>query len=143
MRRTHTVLITCGAVLLTSLAMSGQQYEVPPMPVLPNDGLGQTDRPYIPNQPWRVHDLSRPRPKPVTPGVRDSDAPSDAVVLFDGKDLSKFTGGGVGTATAPGWKLQNGYVEVVPGTGGLTSIERFRDLQLHIEWASPVVPVGK
>ena len=143
MRTANALCAACGVLLTSSLVLMAQQYLVPPMPELPNDGLGQTDRPFIPNQPWRVHDLSRPRPKAITAGAQDAQPPSDAVVLLDGKDLSKWTGGGVGTATAPGWKLENGYVEVVPGTGGLTSIEKFRTYQLHLEWASPRVAVGK
>jgi hypothetical protein len=143
MRRVNALWATWRLLLASSLFLVAQQFQVPPMPELPNNGLGQTDRPFIPNQPWRVHDFSRPRPKVVTPGVQDAEPPSDAVVLFDGKDLSKWTGSGVGTSTAPGWKVENGYVEVVPGTGGLTSIEKFRSYQLHVEFASPRVAVGK
>jgi hypothetical protein len=143
MRRVTQLWATCGAVLVSSLVVIGQQFQVPPMPELPNEGLGQTDRPLIPNQPWRVHDLARPRPRVVAPGIQDAQPTSDAVVLFDGKDLSKWTGSAVGTATSPGWKLENGYVEVQPGAGGLSSNEKFRSYQLHLEWASPRVAVGK
>src|SRR5947207_13806546 len=46
----------------------------------------------LPGQKWRVHDRTRPQPRRVTPGqpVPAPSAPSDAVVLFDGRDLSKW-----------------------------------------------------
>lgn len=64
--------------------------------------------------------------------------PSDAIVLFDGKDLSHWNGGGRGgVVSEPRWKVENGYVEMVPGTGGLVTKEKFGDIQLHIEWITP------
>jgi Domain of Unknown Function (DUF1080) len=98
--------------------------------------IGYTDTPYLPDQKWRVHDLNRPRPHMVTPGVNGG-PPSDAIVLLDGKDLSHWTGQGRGKASEPGWKLENGYMEVVPGSGELATKEKFGDIQLHIEWATP------
>src|SRR5688572_21009748 len=61
---------------------------------------GFKDTPMQPNGKWRVHDPDRPLPPVVTPGKQFSqmaDAPSDAVVLFDGKDIGKWAsvkGGG-------------------------------------------------
>ena len=49
-------------------------------------------------------------------------------------------GGGVGAALA--WKVENGYVEVTPGTGSLRTKDKFSDFQLHIEWATPAVVSG-
>lgn len=64
--------------------------------------------------------------------------PSDAIVLFDGKDLSKFRGQ---RSPEPKWKLVDGVLEVTP-TGGIFSKEEFGDCQLHLEWASPSPPKG-
>src|SRR6185295_9405141 len=55
--------------------------------------VGYQDTPLIPGTQWHVHDGERPQPRVVKPGATFSHmapAPSDAVVLFDGKDLSKF-----------------------------------------------------
>ena len=54
--------------------------------------LGYQDTPMIPGTPWHVHDGERPLPEVVTPGASFSHLappPSDAIVLFDGKDLAK------------------------------------------------------
>lgn len=98
---------------------------------------GYTDGPQLPGQKWRVHDIARPKPRVVEalPGK----PPSDAVVLFDGKDLSQWTNGKGGAA---GWKLMNGYAESVKGGGDLVSKESFGNAQYHIEWASPAVVDG-
>ncbi len=70
-------------------------------------------------------------PKVVTPG--DGTAPpSDAIVLFDGKDLSKWTGGH--------WTVADG-VATVHG-GDIKSKDSFGDYQLHVEWAEPEKVVG-
>ncbi|MBI3471254.1 MAG: DUF1080 domain-containing protein [Candidatus Solibacter usitatus] len=101
--------------------------------------IGYDDTPVLPGQKWRVHDISRPRPRVVTPGEQPGRPPSDAIVLFDGKDLSKWVAGGRRQASAPppGWKVENGYVEAVHGTGDLVSKERFGNCQIHVEWAAP------
>ena len=49
---------------------------------------------------------------------------------------------GAAAPAGAGWKVENGYMEVTPGVGGLTSKERFKDFQLHVEFASPSVPLG-
>ncbi|MEP6963487.1 MAG: DUF1080 domain-containing protein [Acidobacteriota bacterium] len=97
----------------------------------PNNDLGYTDTPMLPGLPYRVHDPARPHPGVVTTSAKG--VPSDAVVLFDGKDLSQWT-----FKTAAAWKVENGYVEVVPGAGDMTSKQVFGDMQLHLEFAAPV-----
>lgn len=97
---------------------------------------GYTDTPYIPYGKWRVHDAARPRPEVVTPG-RDGSPPSDAVVLFDGTDLSKWEHVRGDETVAATWKLGDGYFETVPRSGQLVSKDRFGDCQVHVEWATP------
>ena len=79
-----------------------------------------------------------PQPPVVTPGAVPGAPPSDAIVLFDGKDLSKFRGE---RSAEPKWKLENGVMETTP-QGGLFSKEEFADCQLHVEWASPTIVKG-
>ena len=110
-----------------------------------DDVRGYNDTPQIPNQKWKVHDMNRPRPVKVVPGPYvAAPAPSDAIVLFDGKDLSKWEqqvrGGGV---QEPKWKVENGYIEIVPRTGRIRTKEKFGDCQLHIEWMVPKEAAGE
>lgn len=100
--------------------------------------LGYKDTPQLPGQPWLVHDLDRPRPRVVTPGADCAQPPSDALVLFDGKNLSQWVSRRKGGQLSEGaWKVERGYMEIVPGSGDLMTKEKFGDIQLHIEWASP------
>ena len=72
---------------------------------------------------------------PGPPGGR----PADAIVLFDGKDLSAWKNE---SGNAAKWKVQEGYAEV-NGTGSILTKDEFGDLQLHVEWASPVQIQGE
>jgi len=104
---------------------------------------GYKDTPLIPGTKWHVHDPDRPKPRIITSGKTFSDMaapPSDAIVLFDGKDLSKWKQGDGSDAK---WKIENGYMEVVPKSGILRTRDEFSDFQLHIEWATPVKVEGK
>jgi hypothetical protein len=90
----------------------------------------------LPAGKWHVHDPNRPVPPVVTPGATFSDgapAPSDAIVLFDGHDLSHWKA----EKGEIKWKVQDGYMEVVPKTGGIETTNLFGDFQLHVEWAEP------
>jgi hypothetical protein len=93
---------------------------------------------------WMVHDESRPAPKVITPGTCSTPteagtAPSDAVVLFDGKDLSQWTSQNGQPAK---WTLGEGYMETVKGAGMIKSKELFGSCQLHIEFATPSAVSG-
>lgn len=82
----------------------------------------------------------QPVPKTVTPGATSMDAPSDAVVLFNGADLSKWQKENGGQ---PGWKIEDGNIlTVVKGSGNIATKEAFGNCQLHIEWRSPATIAG-
>jgi hypothetical protein len=66
--------------------------------------------------------------------------PADAVVLFDGKDLSKWKSVGGGEAK---WKIEDGILAVAPGAGNIMSAEEFGDVQVHVEWAAPAPARGE
>jgi hypothetical protein len=110
-------------------------------------GLGYQDTPLIPGTKWHVHDGERPQPPVITPGEKPGDAPSDAVVLFDGRNLDQWTSGkrGVGPSNEPAkWVVKDGYFECAPKTGYLFTKQSFGpDVQLHIEFATPTPPEGE
>jgi hypothetical protein len=81
-----------------------------------------------------------PVPKVVTPdGFVSTPAPSDAIVLFDGKNLNQWESTKTGGA-AP-WKVSNGVITIKPGSGAIQTKQKFEDFQLHLEWRTP--PVSK
>jgi len=94
---------------------------------------------------WPQHSLDRPQPMIVDPGngvppEAPGQPPSDAIVLFDGRDLSAWKSQKDGAA-AP-WKVEGGCFEVVPKTGGIETARGFGDVQLHIEWMAPEPAAG-
>lgn len=125
-----TTLITLVLTVSVGTALAAEKK---PNPMLPSG--------------WRVHDMTRPLPVVITPGATAADAPSDAIVLFDGSDLSEWIGAkstNKKTLNPEGlalWKIENDFMEITP-TGSLTSRRAFGDVQLHVEWAAPVPPTG-
>jgi hypothetical protein len=84
--------------------------------------------------------MNRPRPPVVAPGVENHLPPADAIVLFDGTDLSAWRSSKDGGNAK--WKIQDGYMEVVRDTGDIQTRQAFGSCQLHIEWAAPEVVKG-
>ena len=97
--------------------------------------------PLAAQQRWPVHSMDRPRPPVVDPGPArpPQPPPSDAIVLFDGTDLSNWR---QADRSEPQWIVRDGYMEVKPGTGSLVTRRSFGDVQLHIEFATPSPPHG-
>jgi len=94
---------------------------------------------------WKIHDPNRPLPPIVSPGTSSTPdspgkPPSDAVILFDGKDLFRWSHK---DGSAAKWKVENGYAEVVPKTGYIYTRDSFGDCQLHVEFAEPTPPKGE
>ncbi|MDP9206798.1 MAG: DUF1080 domain-containing protein [Gemmatimonadota bacterium] len=79
-------------------------------------------------------------PPIITPGKTNADPPSDAIVLFGGKDLSRWRGK---DGVPAKWTIRDGYIEVGAGAGDITTVDKFGDVQLHIEWATPALPKGE
>lgn len=90
---------------------------------------------------WLAHDMHRPRPPVVTPAPQELPVapPSDAIILFDGADLSQWRDAEGGPAR---WTARDGAMESVPGSGYIYTAEAFGDVQLHVEWAAPVPVKG-
>ncbi len=114
-----------------------------PLAILAGAGIGLAvqdkvtydDGPLLPGGKYRVHG-ERPRPAIVAPGLSGA-PPSDAIVLFDGGDLSSWRGK-QGDAT---WKVSEGFMEV-NGTGAIVTRQEFGDVQLHLEFATPTEVKG-
>ncbi len=131
--------------LLAATSLSGQD-----IPEINWDELGKT-------KPWEKTEVWEPVPPKVESPAYGT-APSDAIVLFDGKDLShwqkpqfNFEGANMEQIKAivknldpshkgdkADWIIENGEMVVKPGSGAIESNEAFGNMQLHIEWLSPV-----
>jgi hypothetical protein len=81
-----------------------------------------------------------PEIRVVTPGETPANAPSDAIVLFDGTNLNEWTNG---KGEAAEWIVADGCVTVKKGTGTMKTKRQFEDYQLHIEWRTPAEVVGE
>lgn len=99
------------------------------------------DKGNVPQPPEMSPEMTEfwePEPEVVRPG-NGTEAPSDAIVLFNGQDLSQWKakdGGG-----EAGWPVNNGVFTV--GKGDITTQQEFGDFQLHIEWSAPDEVVGE
>ena len=96
--------------------------------------FGYKDTPVQPWSGYHVHDPDRPAPKKVDPGEFSTQEsvgrpPSDAIVLFDGKDLSRWK--------PNQWKVVDGYL--VATDGPFETVQEFGSYQLHLEWQAPKV----
>lgn len=81
----------------------------------------------------KLTEVWEPEPKVVTPGLNNS-APSDAIILFDGKNLDNWQDKNGNT---PKWTVQDGAMTVDKGSGNIKTKQTFGDIQLHIEWRTP------
>jgi len=132
---TDTISLRCWIVIALLLGAPSlglaQQHEL----VHAKDGSGVFGYKDTPVQPWsgyHTHDPDRPAPPKVDPGPPSDvgSAPSDAIVLFDGEDLSQWQ--------PSAWKVENGCL--VATSGPFTTKRQFGDCQLHLEWLVPVEP---
>src|ERR1700731_3456807 len=103
------VLVASTLAVMTLILHTAGQDQLKPK-------LGYRDTPMLPGGRWHVHDGDRPQPPIVTPGTCGSQdkpgrAPSDAVVLFDGKDLSHWQDG---KGRPAGWTIEEGALVIKP-----------------------------
>jgi hypothetical protein len=81
-----------------------------------------------------------PEPRVVTPGTTDAAPPSDAIVLFDGTDLSQWAS--TRDSSPAGWTVTNGVLTVNKAAGDIQTRRSFTNYQLHIEWKIPADITG-
>jgi hypothetical protein len=103
----------------------------------------------LPAATWAQVPAGNPLPKPeltefwspvppkVEPGKNPGEPPSDALVLFNGKDLAGWESAKGGPAE---WSVENGELVDVPKAGDIRTSQTFGDIQLHVEWMVPVLP---
>ena len=115
------------ALFSASAAIAQHKYvntppEVSPMPMKPE-----------------MTEIWEPEVKVITPAKMIGNAPSDAIILFDGKNLDQWVSQKDASKPA-GWKIvDKDYMEVVPGSGAIQTKMAFGDCQLHLEWSAPDV----
>lgn len=85
-------------------------------------------------------EIYTPVPPVVTPGSTPQNAPSDAIILFSGKNLNVWYGDD--STKAPGWDIKDGILTVNKKTGGIMTKQKFMDYQLHLEWKIPINITG-
>ena len=137
MIRLGTTLMVAAATA-AALVLGASAQQTPPR--TPADD-GFTDTPMLPGLPYHVHDPARPHPPVVIPGAAPGAPPSDATVLFNGRDLSQWAHrDSAGKMLDPTWTVRDGSFET--GKGSLHTRAAFGDVQLHLEWAAPAVVSG-
>lgn len=101
----------------------------------------------------QIKHIYEPEVPVVQPGLKDSDPPSDAIVLFNGKDIDKeweearrqapgATPGGSSSTPAVSWIIKDGAMEPTRTSGSIRTKRSFTDFQLHIEWKTPTEVTG-
>jgi hypothetical protein len=79
-------------------------------------------------------EIWEPQPRIITPGEKPGESPSDATILFDGKNLDNWVSL---DGTAPKWTLKDGVMTVMPNGKDIKTKKEFGDFQLHVEWRAP------
>src|SRR5258706_8006771 len=130
-----SLLLVVGAGIGFTLSARAQQ----------EHKIGYQDTPILPGGKWHVHDGTRPQPTIIDPGSASTQEapgkpPSDAHILFDGTDLSKWIGDNGKPAA---WVVSNGFMTITPKTRGIHTVEDIGDCQMHIEWSAPNPPRGR
>ena len=107
-------------------------------------GVAIAQTPVPPKMVPEMTEFWEPQVTVITPGKPEQNAvitaPSDAIILFDGKDLSQWKSQEGGAAR---WDVKNGVFTVKKGTGDIVTKQNFNDFQLHIEWLIPSNITGK
>ncbi|KAA3439216.1 3-keto-disaccharide hydrolase [Rufibacter hautae] len=118
--------ISLAALALGLLSFSETQAQA-----VEASGQAKADTPKPPKMVPEMTEFWEPEPRKVTPGANYA-APSDAIVLFSGKDLGEWKAKAGGDAK---WEVKNGTFTV--GKGDISTKREFQDFQLHIEWSAP------
>lgn len=129
---TTLVIVTAAFMMPSVLARQAPAAQSPQTPAA---GANQTAKPSP-----KDTEVWEPVPPIVTPGPVNSDPPSDAIVLFDGKNLDQWVS--VKDKSPAGWKVADGVLTVVKSAGNIETKRSFKNYQLHIEWRIPTEITG-
>ncbi len=105
--------------------------------LLPTLAIAQAPNPPIKPE---LTELWTPVPRKVTPGALPGQPPSDAIILFNGRDLDNWESINGGKAE---WTVGKDDFFVAPKAAGIRTKEKFGDVQLHVEWMIPVLPANR
>lgn len=102
----------------------------------------QTAKPVNPNKMMPgMTEIWDPEVKIIQPGAKDSDPPSDAIILFNGTDVNAEWVDSRGNPTK--WVINDGALVCVKGSGVIKTKRKFSNFQLHIEWRTPAEVSGE
>ncbi len=132
MRIQFSKFITYAALLAVGASLFAQQQSTPP--AAGRQGPGQGAAKPQDTEVWQ------PVPKVVTPGASDAAPPSDAVVLFDGKNLDQWVSSR--DKSPAKWTVAGGVLTVNKADGNIETRRTFRNYQLHMEWKIPANITG-
>lgn len=130
------ILIAGALVVTTGLAFA----QAKPQEIVIDGVAGFQDTPLQPDGKWHIHDPARPQPPVVTTGTFSQKAtpPGDAVVLFDGADLSQWRDTKTGGPAQ--WTVEQGVATAAKGD--IETTNKFGDMQLHLEFREPAAEPG-
>jgi hypothetical protein len=137
MKRKHYLMAALGAA---SLLLHGTSHAQQPEPTWDKSQFNVQEPAENKTMKPEETEFYTPVPPVVTPGNEPGQAPSDAIVLFDGSSLDHWLS--VKDGSPAGWNISEGILTVKPGTGSIQTKETFEDYQLHIEWRSPEIVKG-
>jgi Tfp pilus assembly protein PilV len=124
------LVLTTAVITVSAQAQQKQQQQQQPQ---------QVQQPQAPADPTRMNpgmlEVWDPEVKIIQPGATDREPPSDAIVLFDGKDINTEWEDTRGNPS--GWIVKDGALVSVKGAGYIRTKRKFSNCQLHIEWKTP------
>jgi len=136
MRTTFSVIVIVATTVWLTFPAHAQQAPAAPTAQTPPAAASQTP----PKGDPKATEVWEPVPPLVTPGTTNSDPPSDAIILFDGKNLDQWVS--VKDKSPAGWKVADGVITVVKSAGNIETRRSFKNYQLHLEWRIPADITG-
>jgi 3-keto-disaccharide hydrolase len=136
MRTTFSIIAIVATAGWLTLPAHAQQAPSAPAAQGPPAAASQTP----PKGNPKDTEVWEPVPPVVTPGATNSEPPSDAIILFDGKNLDQWVS--VKDKSPAGWKVADGVLTVVKSAGNIETRRSFKNYQLHLEWRIPTDITG-